>query len=195
MTWILLFLLLAPAASLYGEDYLHHTIESRVVVAWPEDAARTIVRWAEQRGGYFVLHSTERVVIRFPDEHVKQMHSFLQQTCDHVLEYSPRVTDLREDLLSVRSGIRSREEILEKNMSFIDRADVTGTLEIEKEIMQLVEEIERLKGKRRKLLVDKDYAVADIGLRFKEQTLPDSIPSSFDWINSVDFYRFMQKEF
>jgi len=26
--------------------------------------------------------------------------------------------------------------------------------------------------------------------RYLEQTLPENIPSSFDWINSVDFYSF-----
>ena len=66
---------------------------------------------------------------------------------------------------------------------------------IEQEILRLVTEIEGLKGRLRKLETDRRFARGEIFLSFQEQTLPEDIPSSFDWINSVDFYRFIEEDF
>ena len=104
---------------------------------------------------------------------------------------TPSAVDLREDLLGVRSGIRSREEILQRNLAFLDRADVKGTLAIEREVMALLREIEGLKGRLRRLEADRMMALARIDLTFLEQTLPEDIPSSFGWINGVSFYGFV----
>jgi hypothetical protein len=68
---------------------------------------------------------------------------------------------------------------------------VEGTLSIEREIAGLIDEIEQLKGRLRKLVNDTAYARAEIQLAFMQKTLPHDIPSSFKWINGIDFYRFM----
>jgi hypothetical protein len=59
--------------------------------------------------------------------------------------------------------------------------------------MQLLTEIEQLKGKLRKLTVDRAYALAQVNFRILGQSLPTDIPSSFGWINTIDFYRFMEE--
>ena len=112
---------------------------------------------------------------------------------DEMVELSPSAVDLREEVLGLQSGIRSRQEILERNLSFIDEADVDGTLAIESEIVQLLAEIEELKGRLRKLNVDRVYSRAEVSMRFMQQSIPEDIPSSFGWINTVDFYGFMRE--
>ena len=55
-----------------------------------------------------------------------------------------------------------------------------------------MEEIENQKGRLRKLENDRLFALGEIKLSFKEQTIPTDVPSSFAWINTIDFYRFMK---
>jgi hypothetical protein len=177
------------------DNYLHHSIQATILVADSDQTGDLIQEWTEENGGYLLLKSSERATVRFPYTRISDFRRFLESTADMVIEISPQAVDLRESMLGLESGIRSREEILAKNLSFIDQADIAGTLAIEREIMQLIQEIETMKGQLRKLNVDREMVRAEIYLRFMEQTLPSDIPSSFAWINTVDFYSFMREGF
>ena len=177
------------------DNYLYHSIQATILVADVDHMGDLVERWVDDIGGYLLLKSSDLVTIRFPYPEIGTFRSFLEKNADLVIEISPRATDLRENMLGLESGIRSREEILAKNLSYIDQADTAGTLAIEREIMQLIQEIESMKGQLRKLNVDRRMARAQIYLNFMEQSLPENIPSSFQWINSVDFYSFMREGF
>ena len=190
-----LMIILVSALTLEAENFLHNHISASLLVADPDQTAELIARWAEDSGGYYLLKSSDQVVIRFPFTEIGDLRSFLESLSDEIVEIYSEAVDLRENILGIQSGIRSREEILSKNLSFIDQADVSGTLAIEKEVMLLLEETENLKGRLRKLEVDRRFARAEIFLSFQKQSLPEDLSSSFDWINTVDFYLFMQEGF
>lgn len=179
------------SVSAQQENYLHHAFTARLIVADPDKASRDLGSWCEGAGGYVVLKSTDQVIIRFPYTENGKFLPLLDSIAEEVIGFSPMATDLREDLLGLSSAIQSREEILKRNLEFIDRTSVEGTLSIEKEVMKLLTEIESLKGKLALLNTDRKYARAGIELSYLEQKLPQSIPSSFPWLNGVDFYRFV----
>ena len=175
------------------ENYLHHGVQATILVADTDQAIDGLARWADEAGGYLLYKSGDRVIFRFPYTEVGKLREYLQQISETVVELTLEAQDLRESILGIQSGIRSREEILEQNLQYIDQTDVAGTLAIEQEVMQLLTEIEQLKGKLRKLTVDRAYALAQVNLRILGQSLPTDIPSSFGWINAIDFYRFMEE--
>jgi hypothetical protein len=177
------------------ENYLHHRVQATILVAEVDPAIDNLARWADEAGGYVLYKSSERVIFRFPYGEVGGLRDYLQNTAETVVELSLEARDLRESILGIQSGIASREEILQENLKYIDRTDVEGTLAIEQEVMQLLTEVEQLKGKLRKLTVDRAYALAQVNLRILGQSLPTDIPSSFGWINTIDFYRFMEEGF
>jgi hypothetical protein len=182
---------IALSSPLSAENFLHHTLNATILVADPEATAERVASWAEKAGGYYLLKSTDTVVIRFPYQEMGNLRAYLEEIADEVIEISPSAVDLRESILGLRSGIKSREEILQRNLSYVDDADVDGTLAIEQEVVQILAEIEGLKGRLRKLDVDRVFSRAEVYLSFMEETIPEEIPSSFSWINTVDFYRFM----
>ena len=175
------------------ENYLHHAFDARLIVADPDKAARDLAAWCEAAGGYVVLKSTEQVVLRFPYSQNGKLPPFLESISEEVIGFSPAAVDLREEMLGLTSAIQSREEILTRNLEFIDRTSVEGTLSIEREVMQLLTEIESLKGKLSRINTDRRYARAVLNLAYLEQKLPQTIPSSFPWLNGVDFYRFISE--
>jgi hypothetical protein len=152
-----------------------------------------ITQWTEDRGGYYVYKSPDMVRVRVPSDQIGSLRVFVEENAEQIVELGIRARDLREEFVSLRSGIKSREEILGRNLLYLGRTDVAGTLAIEREIMMLMGEIENLKGRLRKLNVDRALAQVEVYLSFQEQTLPQDIPSSFEWINTVDFYRFLQE--
>ena len=188
---LLVFSVSAMAQESVDENTLYQTVSATLLVADPEQTAGRIALWAEQSGGYYLQKANDRVTIRYPYDVSREFRQFLENEAEEVVELIPETVDIREGLLGIRSAITSREEILEKNLSFIDEADVAGTLAIEKEIMQLLVEIEDLKGRLRKLEADRTYSRGDVYLNTMEETLPEYIPSSFGWINSVDVYSFL----
>lgn len=178
-----------------GENYLYQNIEATVLVVDPDKAADSLELWVEQTGGYTLLKSSDRVILRLPFERIPQLRATLRELSEDILEISPQSQDLREQILEAQAKINSREEVLKQSLALLDQADVQGTLAIEKEILTLIDEIEQLKGTLQKLNIDRTFSRAEISLRYLEQTLPENIPSSFDWINSVDFYSFIDQGF
>ena len=176
------------------DNTLFHRLQASIMVAEPERTADRIVSWAEESGGYFLVRASDRVTIRFPFTENGRLRVFLEEEAEEILYISPEAVDLQESLLGLKSAVRSREEILQRNLSYLDQADVKGTLAIEKEITGLLKQIESLKGRLQKLDVDRRFSWADITLNTLEQSLPEDIPSSFGWINEVDFYDFVQGE-
>jgi hypothetical protein len=177
------------------ENYLYHSVQATILVADTDKAIDGLARWVDEKGGYLLYKSSDRVIFRFPYTEVGRLRDLLQEISETVVELTLEAQDLRESILGIESGIRSREEILEQNLQYIDKTDVEGTLAIEQEVMQLLMEIEQLKGKLRKLTVERAYALAQVDLRILGQSLPTDIPSSFGWINTIDFYRFMEEGF
>lgn len=176
-----------------GENYLYQNIEATVLVVDPDQAADSLELWVEQTGGYTLLKSSDQVILRLPFGSIPQLRTKLDDLSEDILEISPQSQDLREQILEAQAKINSREEVLRQSLALLDQADVQGTLAIEKEILTLIDEIEQLKGALQKLNIDRTFSRAEISLRYLEQTLPENIPSSFDWINSVDFYSFINQ--
>ena len=176
-----------------GENYLDQNIEATVLVVDPDQAADSLELWVEQTGGYTLLKSSDQVILRLPFGSIPQLRTKLDDLSEDILEISPQSQDLREQILEAQAKINSREEVLRQSLALLDQADVQGTLAIEKEILTLIDEIEQLKGALQKLNIDRTFSRAEISLRYLEQTLPENIPSSFDWINSVDFYSFINQ--
>jgi hypothetical protein len=194
-TLFLLLLLGAGIITASEENYLHQQLEATLLVAEPDLVADKIAQWAESSGGYFLVKSTATVIIRFPWGKMDELREFLKKISEEVVTLLNKATDLRESFLEIQSGISSRQEMLANTLGFLDRADIKGTLAIEKEVINLLKEIEELKIKLRKIYIDRAYALATIHLNFFQQSIPQDIPSSFGWINRLDFYTFIKEGF
>jgi hypothetical protein len=172
-------------------DTLHLSVQTQILVFDRSTASDDLSVWAEQNGGYFTWKSEESIRIRIPDEKVIPFRAYLENVSDVVIQYDQSAQDLRETLMSSRSALEAREEILIKNLSYLSTSDVEGTLELEREIRRLMAEIDSYRGLLRRLEHDRSMAVIEVSLSFRQQTIPDSLPSNFAWINSLDFYSFM----
>ena len=174
------------------ENYLHQGVKATMLVADPAAAADRLEAWCDAQGGYVLYKSEERVSLRLPHPALPRLRGFLEELSEDLLDYAPQAVDLREQLARARSSLASRQEILGRNLALLDKADTAGTLAIERETLALVKEVEDLKAQLARLAVDQAYARVEVGLKFEQATLPEHIPSSFPWVNEVDFYAFIQ---
>jgi hypothetical protein len=189
-----LFFLAAPGL-VSAENYLYHTISASVLVTDAESSSEEIAGWAEKNGGYYVLKSSSYCIVRFPHDLVLEFKEFLEGNADELYSYIPAASDVRNEILFLRSSIESREEILEENLRYLDKTDVSGTLAVEKEVMEILGELEEMKGRLKVLNQNRRFAYAEIGLQFQSQSLPEDVPSSFPWLNTMDLYSLIQRGF
>jgi hypothetical protein len=175
------------------EEYLAFDLQAQLLVADRQAAADRLVSWTEEGGGYFVERATGRVVLRVPADSFDELRKVAAGAAEQVVSYYPRAEDVRDELRAVRATIESREQSLEELLTFLEQADVTGTLALEREIDSLMREIESYKGRRRFLQTRVAFARAEIALSAQSADIPTKRPSSFAWLNSLDLYRFIEE--
>ena len=192
--------LLAPAPRAVAQDdgeaggtgFLALEARAQLLVSDREAASEALITWAEEQGGYFVERSLERVVLRVPADAFDELREVSRMTAEEIITYNPSAQDLRQELSAVEAAIASREENLERVLAFLDESDdIEGTLALEREISSLMQELESLRGRERAIRTRIAYARAEIALSAQAADIPDRVPSSFDWLNSLDLYDFI----
>lgn len=185
-------LCLVPISThLSAQQNLAQTVAAQIAVTDPDQAARSIGAWAEQHGGYFVIRSLDRISFRVPPKALPELRAALDRVAFQVLAYNPAAHDVSDELSRVEAGITSRTDAADRIMKYLSTADVSGTLAFEKELNGLVSEIESLEGRKRYLLDSVSLARVEVGLSSAQRDIPEVLPSSFAWINSLGLYRFL----
>lgn len=187
--------LIVTGTVLSAENFLYQRVFTTAVVSDPERTSEEICDWVGRIGGYYTLKSSDRVILRIPEQRISELKTYLENNSEELIEYLPSAEDVREEILFLQSGIESREEILQENLEYLDKTDVSGTLAIEKEVLDILRELEDLKGRLKLLNQNRTYAYAEVALSFQTQTLPEKLPSSFEWLSKLDFYSFIQRGF
>ncbi len=186
---------LTAVPSLFSISNLHYSISATILVEDPEEAGIEISRWIRNAGGYILTVSAYNIVVLFPGDENTKFKELLESISMEVYDLTISASDNTEEIMALSSGISAREEVLRRNLGFLDKVDVKGTLALEQEVWALIEEIEKMKGRLRKLESDSTFGRAEIMLSFGSQQLPSNIPSSFEWINTIDFYQLVNEGF
>lgn len=184
---------LSDAGSLADQETLAVQVEARIVVADPDEASSRLASWADEHGGYFVERSFQRVVVRVPTAVVDEYRERIYEIGDPVLAYNPSARDLRDQISILRAQLISNEEALQQVLEYVDESGVAGTLALEQELRSVLTEIERLSGRLRALQNDIAFSRIRVHLTAQQETIPRQRPSSFQWINTIDLYRFIQE--
>lgn len=189
---VLLLLFVSQTGAVFAQDYLSYSLQMYVLAPDRESLSVSIAQWTDQNGGYFVERSSEAVVLRVPPHQVTALRAIVETEGGLILRFEPSTTDLRRQLDSARAAISSRQESLDRILELTARADIGATLAFEQELRSLNGEIEYYRGQEQRIVNDSRFAWVRVALTSQESSIPDFIPSSFGWINSVDLYRFLE---
>lgn len=193
MTLILILFFCSFTYAQENTNYLTYRLDVFLLVEDPEQASLDIITYTDQNGGYFLHSSLEGVSVRIPIENLTDFTALLRSVGEEVEDYSPTAVDVREEIIYLESGINSRQEILDRNIELLEETNIDDTLAIEAEIIRLLNEIEELKGRLRKIDVERGYTLVNIRFTFLSSSIPDNIQSMFGWINSLGLYTFLEK--
>ncbi|MBN2554012.1 MAG: DUF4349 domain-containing protein [Spirochaetales bacterium] len=188
-----LLILLASQTVFCETGTKRQTLDAVILVENRFEAADRLQQWVETNGGYVVSRLEDRLILRVPSSELEEFVDFLETPADEIIEIQQKTEDISQSLLETKAGIKSKTELFEKALTLIDQTDLSTTLEMESEILSILEDTEELKGRYRKLLGEVALARVQVDFELQEEALPVILPSSFPWINVVDFYRLMRE--
>ena len=169
------------------------TLDAVVLVDDRFEAADQLEAWVEENEGYLVSRLEDRLILRVPSASLDEFVDFLETAAEEIIQIQQQTEDISQSLLEAEAGIRSKSELFEKALALIDQTDLATTLEMESEILSILTDLEGLRGQYRKLLGEVELARVQVDFTLQEEKLPENLPSSFAWINLVDFYLLMQE--
>jgi len=161
-----------------------------VKVVHPVEVRQKIVALVDSLGGFPSAVTDQKLIIRVPPD---KFTGLIRDIGNHgmVIEKTMQREDITEKLAQLNGRLRSKQDILEKLRSFFDDSNVKATLQIEKNMTQLVIELEKVKGQLRVTVDKARFATVEVAFRFRKRDKVVYVHSPFQWLNSVDLDRFL----
>ena len=157
-----------------------------VKVTRRDEAADALVAQAESMGGYFAERSDQRLRLKIP---AAQARDYLAQVDGQgvVVDSTFNTTGLSQQLADNQARLEAREDILARYFAVLETAGSDSVVTVEREIVNLVAEIEGYKGSIRALEHRATYADITLDFEFRDRAAPSrGGSSSFDWLNTLN---------
>ena len=165
-----------------------------VKVAQPQAAADAIVAHTEEAGGYFTERTDSGVVLKVPVDSTKNVLAFAEAQ-GTVVGRNYNAQDVGSQLDERRTLLRSREEVLQRYFKVLSGARAESVVSVEREMTDLVSEIESLKGGIQLMEHQLKFAEVRVSFAFRDRRPPlRDGSSSFSWLNSMNLVD-LQSEF
>ena len=157
----------------------------------PDKVRTAIKNEALNLNGYPAYMGDSSIMIKIKPEKLEQALS-LFTAHGVVIEKDLDRRDLTMEIAQLEGSLSSKEEILKKMRTFFDSSDLNSTLDIERNMNQIVNEIENIKGSLRVLKDSAKWSVIDIFFQFRERENIRYVSSPFNWLNSANTEDFLE---
>ncbi|MBU0550151.1 DUF4349 domain-containing protein [Myxococcota bacterium] len=162
-------------------------------VIHPDQIRAELMKLAQEMGGFHTALNNQSLRLKLPPT---RLNEFLRQASTHglVMQKTLQRADLTEEIAREEGRLRSKAKIFKKLRTFFDGSNLHATLEIERNMRTLVQEIEQIKGALRVQRERARWAAVTVQFQFRAKAKITYVHSPFDWLNTVDLPRF-QREF
>jgi hypothetical protein len=157
------------------------------------DTARNhIKKSATSLGGYATHLNDTSITLKIPPNKLTEAIAlFAAQGI--VIQKTIERQDLTMEIAQLEGKLTSQMEILTKLRGFFDGSDLAATLDIERSMARLVNEIESVKGRLRYLKEQARWSLLVIHFNFHERDKVLYVASPFEWLNSANLESFLEE--
>jgi hypothetical protein len=136
--------------------------------------------------GWVLTSTRQEIRFRLPQQYVDQFLKSVD-SLGNTTDKSFSRTDLTNDYLNLVAGIQAKEYLLKQYFDILDSSGTEGIYPVSREIADLQNNLEILKGQMRGMVERMKYAEIRIYFNFNDRQVPlVSGNSDFQWLNSVD---------
>lgn len=141
---------------------------------------------AEAQGGWFASLGTQQVSLRVPTAASRAVIEELRGLGD-LIDRSFSSQDLGPQLVDLESRLKARREVLARYEAVLAQASPQAVVSVERQITNVVGEIEGIEGQLRVLRDRSSVARIDLSFQFRERRAPTRDgSSSFAWLNTLN---------
>jgi len=177
----------ADSAQPAAQRMLIYTGQLAMAVANVESSVQATQRLADEVGGYILTMTANTITIRVP---AKQFFPVLERlkALGQTLSKNVSAQDVADEYVDLQLRLKNAEVLRDRLVAILEKAsNVKDTLEVERELNRVREEIERLKGRIAQL--DKLIAYSTIEVAFtqaQDQPAKTRRPETpFPWLDRL----------
>jgi hypothetical protein len=149
-------------------------------------SAAQAIALAREAGGWFTRFDPNQVVLRVPTPRSDAVLDGLAGLGELVARDYQR-EDHSQELALLDKRIEGREDVLQRYRTVLESSQARNIVTVERQITNAIASLEQLKGRRRYLRNQLDYATLAVSFRFRDRTAPRRDgSSSFAWLNTMN---------
>ena len=149
-------------------------------------AADTLTAAAQELGGYFTTRTNDGITFKVPRARIAEFEA-KAESLGIVIQRTRHADDLARLLTEQRTRLASRQEVFQRYFEVLATATTESVVAVEREMTEMVQQIELLKGSIRLLEHRLRFAELEVAFRFRERRPPArSGDSAFPWLNTVN---------
>jgi hypothetical protein len=157
------------------------------------DTARNAIRESTTTlGGYATHLNDTSITLKIPPAKMTEAIALFSKQ-GIVIQKTIERQDLTLEIAQLEGKLISQQEILAKLRGFFDKADFAATLDIERSMARLVDEIESVKGRLRYLKEQSRWSLLVIHFSFHERDRVLYVESPFEWLNDANLNTFLEE--
>ncbi len=174
------------------KDNNHIKLEIQLRVSSPEVKRKEILKFLEEKKGYLKsLNNEEMYMIFFKSEKKEDLIQSFKKY-GSILSYNFTTIDYGEEIINLKSKIQVKEKYLKDLNQLTKEANFIQTLEMEKEISKVIEELEEYKARYQYLIeLSNTIEVRILFESLSKNNLPVSIIPG--WISKIGIFTFVER--
>ncbi len=168
------------------------TARMTLKVVHPDQVRAELIARVKDKKGFPILITDRALHLKVPPQHVPDLLRFASKK-GTVLAKSMTRKDRTQIIAQLEGRVRSKTGILRRLRGFIDDSNVSATLQIERSMTRLVNELEKVRGQLRVERERARFATLAISFNYQRRGRISYVHSPFSWLNTVDINRFLRE--
>ena len=167
-------------------EVIEQRFNFQVKTANVDSVFRALIKLTEEKGGYFTRFSNYSLSLRFPAQTLQDFQVFLEEFAE-IEERGFESKNRSTDIAKLNSQIESRKKLLDTYFHLVKNASFAELQSVEREMVTLNAQIERLQGQKRAIENRAALALITISAKYLPPVRPtEDRYSPFTWINSTN---------
>jgi len=164
-----------------------------LVVGSRESAVQKVRALADKQYGYMLSLNNHSIQLKIPQQNFLAFCDSVEKT-GIVVQKEGSSFDNRDQYIRLKMEIENKYALLTDYFEILDSTQQVNTLQsVEREVMRITNELERLTGQMRKLVHRSQYSNVSISFQFHDRRAPVRQGKSvFPWINNLDLRNLME---
>lgn len=171
------------------ENFNHFKMKIALKTTAPEVARKKLLNFTYEKNGYLKGFDNNSITLIFPISLNKEEIVSFTKNLGTIVSQNLKTEDYTDEVIKLQTKIKVKEKYLKELNELVGEANLLQTLDMEKEISKIIQELEELKGNYNYYL--ELISTQEVNIQFvfiESSAIP--IISAPGWVSSIGIYNF-----